>query len=462
MLRAKSIVFACAVYGLCLFGTLQAQDNKPGKADDAKAPVSFSKDIAPILLEKCIACHGPTQPKGGYQLHTFEHLLKAGDSSLAPVTAKDTDDSELLRLVEETDKESWMPKEGDRLPAEQIALIRRWIEEGAKFDSPDPKATLASIAPRKYDAAPEKYPATLPITALAFNQDGKELAAAGYNEITIWNPADGKLLRRIQGVAQRTYGLAYSPDGSLLAVASGTPGQSGEVVLLNAATGEVAQFLGAMSDVAFDVAFNPEGSKLAACAADRSVRVYDVPGGKESLVIEDHADWVLGIAWSPDGKQLASASRDKTSKVFNAESGESVATFNGHGDTVYSVAFSPDGKQVLSAGHDKKVQVWNPADGKKIAEIAGFGGEVHEVRVIGDQVYTCSADKTARQFVAADRKAVRTYSGHADYVYALAVHPETKRLATGGYDGEVRIWNTEDGSQINVFFAAPGYAPQAK
>lgn len=440
-------------------GKKPANAEKPAKKPSGKTPVSFAKDIAPILLEKCVACHGATQPQGGYQLHTFAALMKPGDSTLNPVTAGDVDDSELLRLVSETDKTSWMPKEGERLSQDQIDLIRRWIEEGAKYDAEDPKATLSSIVPRKYAPAPEAYPATLPITALAFSADGKELAAAGYNEITVWNPADGQLLRRISGVAQRTYGLAYSPDGKLLAVASGTPGQLGEVVLLEAATGKLVKFLAATNDVAFDVAFNPQGTKLASAAADRSIRVFDVATGTQELLIEDHADWVLGVAFSPDGKQIASASRDKTSKVFNADTGESQATFNGHGNTVYSVAFSPDGKQVLTAGHDRKVQVWNPADGKKIAEIAGFGGEVHKVAVVGDQVYACSADKSARQFKAADRAAVRTYGGHGDFVYALAVHLQSKLLATGAFNGEVRIWNTADGKQLLSFFAAPGYQP---
>ena len=468
MSPAKHLFVACAAVAF-LFSAAVAlhaddsanQDNT--KADEKQAadkqPVSFAKDIAPILLEKCVACHGATQPQGGYQLHHFEALMSPGDSTLAPVTPKDVDDSELLRLVSETDKDSWMPKEGERLPQAQIDLIRRWIEEGAKYDAEDPKAALSSIVPRKYDPAPETYPATLPVTALAFSADGKELAAAGYNEITVWNPADGKLLRRISGVAQRTYGLQYSPNGNLLAVASGTPGQLGEVVLLEAGTGKLVKFLGAMDDVAFDVTFNPDGTKLAASAADRSIRIFDVATGAQERLIEDHADWVLGVAFSPDGKFLASESRDKTSKVFAVESGESQATFNGHGNTVYSVAFSPDGKQVLTAGHDRKIQVWNPADGKKVAEIGGFGGEVHEVHVVDGQVFACSADKSARQFQVADRKAVRTYGGHGDFVYALAVHPESKRLATGTFDGEIRIWNIEDGKQLLSFFAAPGYEP---
>ena len=118
MLRRKTMAIGCAVaLGVWSWAWVQSQPALAEDGDAAKPPVSFAKDIAPILIEKCLACHGATQPKGGYQLHTFENLLKPGDSSAAPATAKDPNDSELLRYVEETDKDSWMPKDGDRHPA---------------------------------------------------------------------------------------------------------------------------------------------------------------------------------------------------------------------------------------------------------------------------------------------------------------------------------------------------------
>ncbi len=430
--------------------------------DEKLEPVSFSKQIAPILLKNCQACHGQKDAKSNYQLHTYQKLLKAGDFELPPVTAGKLDESELYRLVaEETDADSWMPKEGDRLPAEELALIKRWIEEGAKYDAKDPEAPLASIVPTAQHAdAPEAYRVPLPVTALAFSPDGKELAVGGYHEITIWDPAAGNLLRRINNVAERTYRLAYSPDGKYLAAASGDPGRLGEVRLFEAGSGKLARVLGTMADVAFAVAFSPDGQRLAASSADRSIRVYDVESASQLVLIEDHADWVMSVAWSHDGALLVSASRDKTTKVFDANTGQSQITYSGHGNTVYDASFSPDNKQVLSAGADKQVHVWNVSDAKKGASIGGFGNEVYVANVLGDQLYCASADKTVKQFNAADRKAVRTFSGHADWVYTLAVNVETKRLASGSYDGEVRVWNLEDGAEVAKFFAAPGYKPE--
>ena len=430
------------------------------KKPEAASGISFSKQVAPILVKSCQGCHGQSEPKGSYQLYTYELMLKSGDTGSDPIKPGKPDDSELFRLIAHDDKEQRMPKEAEPLPAEQIALIKKWIEEGAKFDGADPKLALNSIIPKPVQPnPPEAYRVPVPITAVAFHPNGQELAVGGYHEITIWNPADGKLLRRIKNVAQRTYGLKYNADGSLLAAASGTPGTMGEVKLFNPADGTLVKDLGTMSDVAYDVAFNPAGDKVAACAADRSIRVYDVASGKEEVLIEDHADWVMTVAWNHDGTRLVSGSRDKTSKVFDAKTGDSVTTYPGHGETVYGVAFSADGKQVFSAGADKKIHVWNPADAKKAADIGGFGHEVYELVVLGDKLFACSADKQARMFDSGKRNQIKAFAGHTDWIYSLAYHDGSKRLATGSYDGEVKVWNTDDGKAVASFKAAPGYTP---
>ena len=451
---------ACA---LGIIGVLEGVWNPAASAQDqAAAPVSFSKDVAPVLLKNCQACHGQNDAKGGFQLFNYTMLIKPGDSGSASITPGKPDDSEVLRLIGSPDKDERMPKDGDPLPADKIALIKKWIVEGAKFDGPDANATLASIVPKEpRPAAPQAYPRPVLITAMAFRPDGQELAVGGYYEITIWNPATGALLRRIGNVDQRTFALVYNNEGTLLAAASGTPGISGEVALFEPNQGTVVKVLGNMSDNAFDVQFNPAGNKLAACSADRSIRIFDVATGAQEKIIEDHADWVMGIAWSPDGAKLASASRDKTSKVFDAAKGESLATFPGHQEVVYGVSFSADGAQVLTGGGNKVVHVWNPNDGNKIADIGGFGGEVFKVLVRKDMVFTCSADKTARQHKTADRAQVRVFSGHADWIYSLAYNEATQRLATGSFDGEVRVWNLADGAQVAAFKAAPGFPPVA-
>jgi dipeptidyl aminopeptidase/acylaminoacyl peptidase len=429
----------------------------------ADEPVSFRKQVAPVLLANCLACHGPKKAEGGYRIDTFERLTGLGDSGANGFVAKDVDSSEAFRRVTSDDKAERMPLEGDPLPAEQVALLKRWIDEGAKYDADDPKADLATIVPPpEHPPAPESYPNTMPVTALAFSADGSELFVGGYHELTVWNPADGVLVRRVANIGERTYGLALSPDGATLAVACGAPGRLGEVRLLDPASGELKGVLATSSDVVFDCAFSPDGSRLATCAADGVIRIFEMPAAEEIKTITSHSDWVMSVAWSADGKRLASASRDKTAKVFDVETGDLVVTYSGHNQPVKGIAFHPEGKELYSAAADNKVHRWQIEEAKKTADAASFGGEVYKLVVGGDFLFASSADKSARQLELKTHKEVRKFPGHADWVLSAAYHAGAKRLATGGFDGEVRLWNTEDGKQTTSFVAAPGYSLAAK
>ena len=426
----------------------------------AEAP-SFKRDVAPLLLANCLACHGPKKAEGGYRIDTYERVVAAGDSTSPGFHAKDLDGSEAFRRITSTDVKERMPFEGDPLTAEQIGLLKKWIEDGAPFDGPDPKAPLASyIPPPTHPAAPEAYRGTMPITAVEFSPDGSQLLVGGYHEITVWHPADGKLIRRIANVGQRTYAIRYSPDGQLLAVACGAPGKLGEVRLFKPDSGELVKVLGLTSDVVFDCAFNPAGDRLATAAADGAVRVFDVASGQEQLAITSHSDWVFCTAWNADGSQLATGSRDKTAKVFDAKTGELLITFNGHNQPVRGVLFHPEGKEVYSAGSDNKLQRWNIAEGKKAGE-AGFGGEVYKLTPAGEFFLAEAADNKVRQFNAKDQKQIREFAGPKDWVLSTAWHAGTKRLAGGTFDGQVYVWNAADGAVVTSFFAAPGYQPPA-
>ncbi len=425
----------------------------------ADAPVSFSRDVAPMLIKHCQACHGAQEPKGNYQVSSFNTLMKAGESESPAVTPGKPEDSALLDLISSTDADSRMPKDADPLSAEQIALVQRWIAEGAKYDAADPAAPLATIVPKlPQPDPPQAYRRPVPVTALAFSHDGSQLAVSGYREVTLWDATTGALVGRIKNVAERTQSVAFNADGSLLAVAGGVPGQLGEVKLFRP-DGTLVKELLTSNDVVFRAIFNPAGDKLAAAGADRSIRVFDVASGKQEVLIEDHADWVVGLSYSPDGTRLASASRDKTSKLFNAANGESLVTYSGHGDQVFASGFSADGKLVLTAGADKKIHVWNPDDGAKKGEIAGFGREVLTLVTQADKIFSGSADKTVQQHRFEGFKHFKTYAGPTDAVFVVAYHPATGRIAAGSCNGQVRVGNAEDGAPVSSFIAAPGYTP---
>ena len=85
-------------------------------------PVSFKRDVAPILLNNCLACHGPKKAEAGYRIDTFERATAAGDSTQPGFIANKLEESEAFRRIVSTDKAERMPLDGDplRIAAERL------------------------------------------------------------------------------------------------------------------------------------------------------------------------------------------------------------------------------------------------------------------------------------------------------------------------------------------------------
>jgi hypothetical protein len=427
--------------------------------DGGVKPVSFVREVAPILVGKCQACHGPKTAESNYRLDTFELMMKPGDFGVVPISAGKLDDSEIHRLISAEDSHERMPNNGGRLADVEIQLIANWIREGAKFDGQNPAAPLRDQIPRDipHPAAPTTYPASIPITAMAFTPDGKHLLVGGYHELLVWDPVSATLLAHVSNIPQRTFGLAFTADGSWLAVAGGSPGVSGEVRLIpregGAQKDAEPKILATSEDVFFDVAFGPDGKQLAAVAADGSIQVFDVPAGDLRVKINSHADWVTDVCFSSDGKQIATASRDKTAKVFDTATGKLLTTYSDHKVPVKTVTFSPDGKSVISAG-GSKIHVWSVDDVKLQGEMTGFTSDVFALSVCGTSVVAASSDKSVRQFKLADRAFIRSLP-HPASVLSVAGHDASHRISAGCFDGTVAVWDLENGTKVQQFLAIP-------
>jgi hypothetical protein len=429
-------------------------ENNPAK------PVSFVREVAPILVGACQACHGPKLAESNYRLDTFEKLMRPGDFGTAPITAANLDDSEIYQLITDDDPRVRMPNNGGRLVDTQIQTIANWIRQGAKFDGNDTAAPIRDQIPRDIPcpAPPETYPRAIPITAMAFTSDGARLVVGGYHELLVWDIATAKLVARLGNMPQRILGLAFNSDASLLAVAGGSPGVAGEVRLLSWRSepkrNKNLEVLATQEDVFFDITFRPDGRQLAASGADGSVRIFDLPEGVERLKINGHSDWVTALCFSADGKLIATASRDKTAKVFDAKSGSLVATHSGHDAPVRGVAFAPDGTSVISAGGGH-IRIWNIQGSKLIGELTGFENDPSPLLANNDTVVGVSTDQSVRQFKLKDRTVIGTLPRQPARVLSLARHQASHRLATGCFDGTVAIWNLQSRTKLKQFVAMP-------
>jgi Planctomycete cytochrome C len=110
----------------------------------ATTKVDFSRDIQPILDQSCIRCHGPERPKSHFRLDNRNSAIKGGDNGVDIIPGNSAN-SPLIHYVAGLVEDTPMPPSGkaEPLTANQIALLRAWIDQGANWSSVEPTNTLA-------------------------------------------------------------------------------------------------------------------------------------------------------------------------------------------------------------------------------------------------------------------------------------------------------------------------------
>jgi len=140
-MRAWFASTACVLATWQLATVLAITAGPRGQAP-AAAPVDFVRDIQPILEKHCYKCHGSTRARARLRLNSAESILRGGASGPA-VTPGKGEDSLVVRRLLGADFEDQMPLDADPLPPAAIALVRAWIDQGARFGA---AATAAPAA----------------------------------------------------------------------------------------------------------------------------------------------------------------------------------------------------------------------------------------------------------------------------------------------------------------------------
>jgi WD40 repeat protein len=148
---------------------------------------------------------------------------------------------------------------------------------------------------------------------------------------------------------------------------------------------------------------------------------------------------------------VATASADRSIKVWSTEDGHLLRTFSQHTESVNALAFRPrpgvdfqtSPAFCASASDDRTVRIWQPEIGRMVRIIRQHEGPVFALAFVrdGEVLYSGGKEGIVRE-LDSDSDAVRTqWNAHRDWIYALAVSPNGKTLASGDWSGTVRLWD---------------------
>ncbi len=162
-------------------------------AAGANPPVDFAREVRPLLVKRCLACHDADHAKGGLRLDSREAALKGGKSKLATLVSGAPAKSELVKRITTHDPDELMPPKGGALTSAQVQLLTRWIGEGANWP--------ANSAAKHWAFVPPVRPAVPSVKNQSWPQNTIDHFVLAKLEERGWtpSPAAGKriLLRRV-------------------------------------------------------------------------------------------------------------------------------------------------------------------------------------------------------------------------------------------------------------------------
>ncbi len=406
-------------------------------AAEPKSP-EFTKDVAPIFAKYCSGCHNDNDLEGELSLVSFEKLKKGGEKG-AVVVPNRADASLMIRMLT-GEVEPAMPPKDEPQPSEaQIAVLRAWIDAGAK--GPDgkqsdyPELSTPKIKPA---AGVQQY-----LTSLALSPDGKQLALGRYRGVELVDPATRKVVANTKELPGKVNSVSYARDGKTFVAASGIPGLYGVATICNASDGSIVSQIKGHKDTLYGACFSPDGKLLATCSYDREVQLWTVATGEHVRTLTGHNGAIFDLTFSNDGSILASASADATVKLWSVKTGERLDTLGQPESEQCAVAFTPDEAAVVAGGADRQLRLWQLVSRER-PEInpLKFSRTAHDSSIVklacspnGAKLASASEGRELVLWDVASLTPVHRFEKQPDVVTGLAFEPNSSGFYVSRIDG---------------------------
>jgi len=256
--------------------------------------------------------------------------------------------------------------------------------------------------------------------------------------------------------------MAFSPDGTLLAVAC----HRGEIYLWNVqeiceresslSANDLQPQLVCMGHVSkvHSISFNLDGTLLASGGGDRTIRIWQTSSGQTLHLLQGHQAEVEAVQFSPDGTLLASGSNDRTLRLWETASGQELHALGSYADgSMSAIDFSPDGQRLISGSDDGIVRIWDLSTRQCQSILREQTNYIFSVAYSpdGESFASASLDQTICLW-ASDTGALRhRLTAHRGEVTSVAYHPALPMLASGSDDQTMRLWDTRTGKLLHTW-----------
>ena len=466
-------ILVCPLFCCPLFCCVSAMAEQ---STEGPQKVTFEEHIKPIFRQHCLNCHNQGEAKGGLSLDSFTAMMEGGASGEVVYDDGDVEGSRLWQLVNHDDTPV-MPPNQDKIAAEQLQLLRSWIEGGALEDSGSKakapkKNSLAMIAtaggkPVGDPVMPESLPQRVPVvtqragavTAIAASPWAPLVAVAGQQQIVLYHSETSELLGVLPFPEGLAHSLRFSRDGAYLIAGGGEHAVQGVVAIYDVKSGDRMATIGDELDVVFDGDVNDNMTRVALGGPQKMLRIFDAADGELLFDLKKHTDWIYAVAYSPDGILIASADRSGGVHVWEADAGRLYLDLTGHRGAVNSLAWRADSNVLASAGDDGTVKLWDMHEGKLVKSVDAHNGGAMSVRFDHEgRFVTAGKDKRVRLWDAAGNK-VRDFEPMGEAVLQVAITHDASRVAYGDWSGQVLSASVEDPKSTTPLASNPPPIP---
>jgi WD40 repeat protein len=432
----------------CFVAGAPAEDGSPA------APVSFDRDVRPILRKRCAGCHNAEKPRGELDVTSYAAVVSGGTTGKVVVT-ENLNESPLYTYASHLE-EPYMPPNAPRIPQRELDLIRGWIEGGLlekQGDAvPSPSGQAAGSAPGSPGGlgSPAITSRAFAITALAVHPSEPTLAVSGHKQVILFDLSTRKLLGALPFPEGDIFALRFSRDGHSLLAAGGVGAELGKAVLFETKGWIRTQSFGEELDAVLAADVSPDGTKVVLGGPNRVVKVFTNPGARAIHALHKSTDWITAAAVSPDGLLIAAGDRFGGLFVWETRTGQEFLTLRGHVKAVNATVWGASTDRLVTCGDDGSVRIWDLHSGKVASD-----WKAHDGAVLGLDVH--AAGRIAS--VGGDRRVkiwdpegnlVANFGPTTDQATRVAWAPDGRSVVSGDFSGEVRLWKLDDSTSIRL------------